>query len=110
MAKGKTNRGRLRCKPGDLARIKYAWNQSLVGRLVVIGEQHSSTEWNVTLLGGVGVTLTKDRRQMTATSRLLAYDAALEPLGQLDEMDDAVMVEGERDARPSPHPDFSESN
>jgi hypothetical protein len=110
MAKWKANRGRLQCKPGDLARIKYAWNKSLVGRIVVIGERHSPTEWNVTLLGGPGVTLTKDRRQMTATSNLLAYDAALEPLGLLDGIQEGVTVEGEPDGRPLLRPDFSESS
>ncbi|MCA8492584.1 hypothetical protein [Burkholderia arboris] len=110
MAKVKTNRGRLRCKPGDLARIKYAWNQSLVGRIVVIGDRHSATEWNVTLIGVAGVTLTKDRRLMTATSRLLAYDEALEPLGLLDGVEEEVTVEGVPDARPLPRPDFSESS
>lgn len=106
----KMNRGRLRCKPGDLARIKYAWNQSLVGRIVVIGDRHSATEWNVTLLGGVGVTLTKDRRSMTATSRLLAYDAALEPLELPGEIEGAITAAGEPDGRPWPHPDFLESS
>lgn len=72
--------GALRCKPGDLARIKYAWNQALVGRLVLVGEAHSTTEWKVTLLGSAGVTLTKDRRRLTAGNRMLAYDSALEPL------------------------------
>ncbi|NIE82670.1 hypothetical protein F3J11_03590 [Burkholderia sp. Cy-647] len=74
------NRAVLRCKSGDLARIKHAWNQSLVGRLVVVGAQHSSTEWNVTLLGEPGVTLTKDRSRLTAAHRMLSYDAALEPI------------------------------
>ncbi|VWB97780.1 hypothetical protein BLA15816_04725 [Burkholderia lata] len=110
MAKVKTNRGRLRCKPGDLARIKYAWNQSLVGRIVVIGDRHSATEWNVTLIGGAGVTLTKDRRLMTATSKLLAYDEALEPIGLLEGVEEGVTVAGEPDGRPLLRPDFSESS
>ncbi|SDV47933.1 hypothetical protein SAMN05216551_10410 [Chitinasiproducens palmae] len=70
----------MRCKPGDLALIKNAWNKALVGRLVVIGSAHSATEWNVTLVGEPGLTLTKNRRRLTAARRMLAYDAALEPI------------------------------
>lgn len=109
MQRGNVKQGSLRCKPGDLARIKYAWNQSLVGRIVIIGDAHSSTEWNVTLLGDAGVTLTKDRKRMTAANRLLAYDAALEPISVADGLLEEFTAEGEPDDHPSPRPDFSES-
>ncbi|PJO24882.1 hypothetical protein EFP18_23450 [Burkholderia glumae] len=80
MDRGSERRQSLRCKPGDLARIKYAWNQALVGRIVLVEAAHSTTEWRVTLLGAAGVTLTKNRRRLTAGNRMLAYDAALEPI------------------------------
>lgn len=71
---------RLRCRPGDLARVIRAWNPALVGRVVLVGALHSATEWRVTLLGEPGMTLTKNRRRMTIASHMLAYDVALEPL------------------------------
>ncbi|MDD1789108.1 hypothetical protein [Burkholderia gladioli] len=76
----KTRPAQLRCRPGDLARVTVAWNPALVGRIVLVGELHSATEWGVTLLGEPGATLTKDRRQLKVASHMLAYDAALEPL------------------------------
>ncbi|RQU96663.1 hypothetical protein DF040_03235 [Burkholderia cenocepacia] len=70
----------LRCQPGDLATIKEAWNPALVGRIVLIKAAHSRTEWVVTLLGEPGVTLTKNRKRITADNCALAYDSALEPI------------------------------
>ncbi|MGQ7905007.1 hypothetical protein [Burkholderia sp. BC1] len=70
----------LRCRPGDLARIKEAWNPALIGRIVLVKAAHSETEWVVTLLGAPGVTLTKDRNRLVACNRGLAYDSALEPI------------------------------
>jgi hypothetical protein len=70
----------LRCRPGDLARVIEAWNPALVGRIVLVGSAHSATEWNVLLLGEPGMTLTKNRKRMTAGNSMLAYDRALVPL------------------------------
>lgn len=73
----------LRCRPGDLAKVKEAWNPALVGRIVMIKAAHSRTEWVVTLLGEPGVTLTKKRKRLAASNCALAYDAALEPIRAL---------------------------
>ncbi|AQQ34574.1 hypothetical protein A8E95_11680 [Burkholderia cenocepacia] len=75
-----TNASGLRCRPGDLAKVKEAWSPALVGRIVLIKAAHSRTEWVVTLLGEPGVTLTKNRKRITAGNCALAYDSALEPI------------------------------
>lgn len=75
-----TSTSGLRCRPGDLAKIKEAWNPALVGRIVLIKAAHSSTEWGVTLLGEPGVTLTKNRMRIAAGNCALAYESALEPI------------------------------
>ncbi|RQZ50905.1 hypothetical protein DIE17_03775 [Burkholderia sp. Bp9099] len=80
---GSAARG-LRCKPGDLARIKEAWNPALIGRVVLVKAAHSETEWVVTLLGEPGVTLTKSRKRIVASNCALAYDAALEPIRAIE--------------------------
>ncbi|AWY60064.1 hypothetical protein A8H35_18505 [Burkholderia thailandensis] len=71
---------RPRCRPGDLAKVKEAWNPALIGRIVLIKAAHSETEWAVTLLGEPGVTLTKNRKRVVASNCALAYDSALEPI------------------------------
>lgn len=71
---------RLRCRPGDLARVVSAWNPALVGRIVLVGRIHKSTEWTITLLGEPGVTLTKNRRRLGIGNNMLADDAQLEPI------------------------------
>lgn len=76
--------GGLRCKPGDLAKVKTAWNPALIGRIVLIKAAHSKTEWVVTLLGEPGVTLTKNRKRIAASNCALAYDAALEPIRAIE--------------------------
>lgn len=73
-----------RCKPGDIAKIKEAWNPALIGRIVLIKAAHSDTEWLVTLLGEPGLTLTKNRKRIVASNRALAYDSALEPIRAVD--------------------------
>ncbi|OXI89312.1 hypothetical protein CFB50_08475 [Burkholderia sp. AU33423] len=95
-----TNASGLRCRPGDLAKVKEAWNPALVGRIVLIKAAHSRTEWVVTLLGEPGVTLTKNRKRMAASSCVLAYDSALEPIRAVgsDERSDFTAA-GEEDRR-----------
>lgn len=71
---------RLRCRPGDLARVVSAWNPALVGRIVLVGRIHRATEWTITLLGEPGVTLTKNRRRLGIGNNMLADDSQLEPV------------------------------
>ena len=99
---------RLRCRPGDLATIKEAWNPALIGRVVLIKAAHSPTEWMVTLLGEPAVTLTKNRKRIATSNCVLAYDSALEPIraveaGTGDEIT-AADVEGRRRRQSLPTP------
>ncbi|MDW9241452.1 hypothetical protein C7S16_2463 [Burkholderia thailandensis] len=48
----------------------------MVGALHSIGE----SEWNVTLLGAPGMTLTKNRTRLRIGNRMLAHDSYLKPL------------------------------
>lgn len=78
-----TNSGssRLRCKPGDLARINKAWNELLEGRLVFIRRAYSATEWLVYLLDGPAFSMSEDRCHMVVARAMIADDWALEPIG-----------------------------
>ncbi|VVE68900.1 hypothetical protein PAN31117_03133 [Pandoraea anapnoica] len=71
----------LRCKPGDLARIKKAWNELLEGRLVFIRRSYSSTEWLVYLLDGPAFSVSEDRCHLVVARSMIADDWALEPIG-----------------------------
>ncbi len=77
-----TNSGasQIRCKPGDLARIKKAWNELLEGRLVFIRRAYSSTEWLVYLLDGPAFAVSEDRCHLVVARAMIADDWALEPL------------------------------
>lgn len=71
----------LRCKPGDLARIRKAWNELLEGRLVFIRRAYSSTEWLVYLLDGPAFSVSEDRCHLVVARSMIADDWALEPVG-----------------------------
>lgn len=81
---------KLRCKPGDLARIKKAWNELLEGRLVFIRRAYSATEWLVYLLDGPAFSVSEDRCHLVVARSMIADDWALEPIGGTchDEADD----------------------
>ena len=78
---------RLRCKPGDLARIKKAWNELLEGRLVFIRHAYSATEWLVYLLDGPAFSISEDRCHMVVSRSMIADDWALEPISGQREPD-----------------------
>lgn len=71
----------VRCKPGDLARIKKAWNELLEGRLVFIRRAWSETEWLVYLLDGPAFSVSEDRCHLVVARAMIADDWALEPIG-----------------------------
>ena len=79
MTKGGSSQ--LRCKPGDLARIKKAWNELLEGRLVFIRRAYSATQWMVYLLDGPAFAISEDRCHMVVARAMIADDWALEPIG-----------------------------
>lgn len=91
-----------RCKPGDLARIKRAWNALLVGELVFVRSYLSENVWLVSLLGEPALGVGADRKRLVVTRTLIAEDAALEPLDRWRESNglEAVTGSGEREARP----------
>lgn len=91
-----------RCKPGDLARIKRAWNALLVGELVFVRSYLPGNMWLVSLLGEPALGVGADRKRLVITRTLIADDAALEPLDSWREINslEAVTGSGEREARP----------
>lgn len=70
----------LRCRPGDLARIKKAWNVTLVDQIVLIRRPYTDSEWFVTLLAGPALAFSEDRSRLIVTRTMIADDWALEPL------------------------------
>lgn len=77
---GEVRTTKLRCKPGDLARIRKAWNTLLEGKLVLVRRAYSDTEWLVCLFDGPAFALSEDRQRYVATQTLIADDWALVPL------------------------------
>ncbi|VVE90429.1 hypothetical protein PBR20603_04413 [Pandoraea bronchicola] len=92
---------KLRCKPGDLARIKKAWNELLEGRLVFIRRAYSATEWLVYLLDGPAFSVSEDRCHLVVARSMIADDWALEPVGgqrasEEDEVTDSAYLPARR--------------
>lgn len=71
---------RLRCRPGDLARIKTSWNSLLVGRIAFVRSAYSETEWVIALLGEPALVPNPDGTRIIAARLIIADDWALEPL------------------------------
>lgn len=93
---------RLQCRPGDLAKIKRAWNALLVGKLVHVRRVHEGNKWLVSLLGEPALGVGEDRQRFVMTRTLIADDSALEPVGERAELDCRAAVKGSamREARP----------
>ena len=71
----------LRCRPGDLARVIYSCNPSLIGQVVVVEAWHTELgRWRVCLLSGpnFGVGMLTNRPIYTAHYNF--KDSSLEPL------------------------------
>jgi len=72
---------RLRCRPGDLARVVHSINPALIDQIVLVErwrEEHG--RWAVCLLGGVVLGVTLEAREPIVTSRYGFRDSSLEPL------------------------------
>ncbi|HDR9802416.1 TPA: hypothetical protein QDC55_003290 [Burkholderia cenocepacia] len=70
----------LRCRPGDLARIKSAWNTLLIGKIVLVRSAYTDSEWLVTLLDNPALTIRENRTGFVVTRAFIADDWSLEPL------------------------------
>lgn len=75
---------RLRCRPGDLARIKSSWNSLLVGRTVFVRRAYSDCEWIIALLGEPALVPSEDGARVIAARSIIADDWALEPIIGVD--------------------------
>lgn len=71
---------RLRCRPGDLVRIKTSWNSLLVGRSAFVRRAYSECEWVINLLGEPALVPSEDGARIIAARSIIADDWALEPL------------------------------
>lgn len=80
MRRGSERRGTLRCKPGDLARINSAWNELLVGSLVLVQSRRSGGKWQILLLGEPAFARRLVDGGYVATRRFVADDGSLDPL------------------------------
>ena len=77
-------KSRLRCRPGDLARIKLSWNSLLVGRTAFVRKAYSQTEWIISLLGEPALVPSEDGTRIIAARSIIADDWALEPIVGMD--------------------------
>jgi hypothetical protein len=85
---------KLRCRPGDLAKIIHSINPAIIGRTVLVEEWASEHErWSVTLLGapsfGIGVVT---RRPQIGNKKLFR-DSSLLPL-RGEELSDEELMKG----------------
>nr|WP_241161719.1 hypothetical protein [Burkholderia gladioli] len=71
---------KLRCRPGDLARIVRSKNPALPGRIAVVDRLHKADYWEVTVLGEPVFGVAADDNGPILTNRYLFPDHALEPL------------------------------
>lgn len=98
MRRGSEVRGTLRCKPGDLARINSAWNELLVGSVVLVQASRPGGKWRILLLGEPALARRLADGGYVATRRFVADDLSLDPLDDLE----AQSVLAELTVRASP--------
>ncbi|MCM2546216.1 hypothetical protein ACVCII_03920 [Burkholderia glumae] len=79
-AEGKSRPAQLRCRPGDLARVVYSTNPTLLGRTVIVEEWGEHDRWNVTLLGAPAFGLSFRTRRPIVTNKTAFRDSSLVPL------------------------------
>ncbi|PRH46383.1 hypothetical protein C6V05_20865 [Burkholderia multivorans] len=70
---------RLRCRPGDLARIVASTNPALIGTIVTIQRLRSDGRWDV-LLEKEAFGFTAVAKRPVVTREFSFWDASLEPL------------------------------
>lgn len=72
---------RLRCRPGDLARVVHSTNPALIDQIVIVERwRQDHGRWAVCLLGGAVLGVTLSGREPIVTSRYGFRDSSLEPL------------------------------
>ncbi|WP_186191982.1 hypothetical protein [Burkholderia gladioli] len=71
---------KLRCRPGDLARVVRSKNPALPGRIVVVDRLRQADCWEVTVLGRAVFGVADDDHGPILTNYYLFPDYALEPL------------------------------
>ncbi len=70
---------RLRCRPGDVARVVASRNPALIGTLVTIQRMRSDGRWDV-LLENPTFGFTGRMKRPVLTREFSFWDASLEPL------------------------------
>lgn len=83
-------RGGLRCRPGDLARVVYSANPLLIGRTVFIEGWGGHGRWNVTLLGAPSFGLEFETKRPVVGNKTAFRDSSLAPIGDLDGREESV--------------------
>ncbi|WP_186183033.1 hypothetical protein [Burkholderia gladioli] len=81
---------KLRCRPGDLARVIYAKNPALIGRICLVERMHDCSvgRWEVKLLGMPAFGITQNTNCPVVTNDFLCRDVSLLPLrGDGDEFE-----------------------
>lgn len=71
---------KLRCRPGDLARIIHSRRPELMNRIVFVEYLYDSERWAITLLGEPAFGLTERGRRPVVTNEFSIRDWRLEPL------------------------------
>lgn len=72
---------RLRCRPGDLAKVVTSRNSALIGTIVTIQRLRSDGRWDV-LLEDPAFGFTGIMKRPIVTREFAFWDASLEPLPQ----------------------------
>ncbi|AXK61509.1 hypothetical protein CN645_30385 [Burkholderia sp. IDO3] len=70
---------RLRCRPGDTARVVDSSNDALIGRTVEVAQLHFDGRWECVLEGGAVIGLADDGMGLLLTRDWLFPDCCLEP-------------------------------
>ncbi|RQT38366.1 hypothetical protein DF036_06795 [Burkholderia contaminans] len=70
---------RLRCRPGDMARIVRSSNRALIGRTVEVARLHRDGRWECVLVGDAVMGLADDGLGLLLTRDWLFPDGCLEP-------------------------------
>lgn len=88
-----TSANRLRCKPGDTAKVIFSPNEALVGRTVEVVQLHCDGRWECVLVGEAVIGLADDGLGLLLTRDWLFQDSFLEPKRIKYEMPLAALTE-----------------
>ncbi|CAD6536186.1 hypothetical protein LMG27952_03116 [Paraburkholderia hiiakae] len=94
MGRGNSGESKLRCRPGDLARVVRSVDPSLIERRVLVLSPCSESEWVVLLMGAPTEGWTTHGDWSQSASQVIFFDSSLEPIERCHPEEVSLYAEG----------------